>query len=71
MDQANWWIIDVLGPAILLVVLVWLVMRRRSTGKTGRTEQATRELYTERAAAARRDRQALTERASGGGRALV
>jgi len=46
MDQANWWIIDVIGPAILLAVLVWLVMRR-STGKTGRTEQATRELYTE------------------------
>ena len=47
MDQANWWIIDVLGPVILLIVLVWLVMRRRSSGKTGRTEQATRELYAE------------------------
>ena len=47
MDQASWWIIDVIGPAILLIVLVWLVMRRRSTGKTGRTEQATRDLYSE------------------------
>jgi hypothetical protein len=45
MDEAQWWIIDIIGPAILLIVLVWLVMRRRSTGKTGRTEQATRELY--------------------------
>ena len=32
---------------ILLIVLVWLVMKRRSTGKTGRTEQATHELYRE------------------------
>ena len=30
-----WWIIDIVGPAILLIVLIWLVMRRRSTGKTG------------------------------------
>jgi uncharacterized protein (TIGR03382 family) len=38
---------EIIGPAILLIVLVWLVMRRRSTGKTGRTEQATRSLYRE------------------------
>ena len=47
MGHANWWVIDVVAPAILLIVLIWLVMRRRSTGKTGRTEQATRDLYTE------------------------
>ena len=47
MDEAQWWIIDIIGPAILLIVLIWLVMRRRSTGKTGRTEQATRDLYRE------------------------
>ena len=47
MDQANWWVMDIIGPAILLIVLIWLVMRRRSTGKTGRTEQATRDLYRE------------------------
>ena len=47
MDQASWWVIDIIGPAILLIVLVWLVMHRRSTGKTGRTEQATRDLYAE------------------------
>ena len=45
MGQANWWVMDVVGPVILLIVLIWLVMRRRSTGKTGRTEQATRDLY--------------------------
>jgi hypothetical protein len=47
MDEVQWWIIDIIGPAILLIVLIWLVMRRRSTGKTGRTEQATRDLYRE------------------------
>ena len=47
MDQAQFWIISIIGPAILLIVLIWLVMRRRSTGKTGRTEQATRDLYAE------------------------
>jgi hypothetical protein len=45
MDEVQWWIIDVVGPAVLLIVLLWLVMRRRSTGKTGRTEQATSDLY--------------------------
>ena len=47
MDETQWWIIDIVGPAILLIVLIWLVMRRRSTGKTGRTEHATRDLYRE------------------------
>ena len=47
MDLVQWWIIDIVLPAILLIALTWLVMRRRSTGKTGRTEQATRELYAE------------------------
>ena len=47
MDQAQFWIISIIGPAILLIVLIWLVMRRRSTGRTGRTEQATRDLYAE------------------------
>jgi len=47
MGHANWWVMDIVAPAILLIVLVWLVMRRRSTGKTGRTEQATRDLYRE------------------------
>jgi len=47
MGQANLWVMEIIGPAILLIVLIWLVMRRRSTGKTGRTEQATRDLYAE------------------------
>ena len=47
MDQSLVGIMEIVGPAILLIALIWLVMRRGSTGKTGRTEQATRELYSE------------------------
>jgi hypothetical protein len=46
MDEAQFWLIDIIGPAVLLIVLIWLVMRTRS-GKTGRTEQATGDLYAE------------------------
>ena len=47
MDQASWWIIDILGPAILLLVLIWLVMRRRSSGTSADTEAGTRGVYAE------------------------
>jgi hypothetical protein len=47
MDETTLWILEIIAPAILLIVLIWLVMKRRSTGKTGRTEQATHELYQE------------------------
>ena len=47
MDNSLLGIMEIVGPAILLIVLIWLVLRRGSTGKTGRTEQATRELYRE------------------------
>ena len=47
MDESLVGIMEIVGPAILLIALIWLVMRRGSTGKTGRTEQATRELYSE------------------------
>ena len=45
MDVTTLWILEIIAPAILLIVLIWLIMRRGSTGKTGRTEQATHELY--------------------------
>jgi hypothetical protein len=47
MDNIALWIVEVVGPVILLIVLIWLVMQRRSTGKSGRTEQATDQLYKE------------------------
>ena len=45
MDETTLWIVEIIGPAILLIVLIWLVMQRRSAGQTGRTEQATHDLY--------------------------
>ena len=47
MDETLVGIMEIVGPVILLIVLVWLVMKRGSTGKTGRTEQATDQLYSE------------------------
>jgi membrane protein implicated in regulation of membrane protease activity len=50
MDQANWWVMDIIGPAILLIVLIWLVMRVRSNrnnSENRRAEQGTRDLYRE------------------------
>jgi hypothetical protein len=47
MDEAQWWIISIIGPAILLIILVWLVMRGRSNRTDRRTDQATHELYRE------------------------
>jgi uncharacterized protein (TIGR03382 family) len=45
MDKSMLGIMEIVGPVLLLIALVWLVMRRGSTGKTGRTEQATDQLY--------------------------
>jgi len=47
MDEVQWWIIDIVGPAILLIALIWLVMRRGSNRTSADTEAGTRELYRE------------------------
>jgi hypothetical protein len=47
MDQAQWWIIDVLLPVVLLIALVWLVFLRRSNRTSHRTEEGTREVYAD------------------------
>ena len=47
MDESLLGIMEIVGPVILLVVLVWVVMQRRSAGKEGRNEQATHDLYRE------------------------
>ena len=50
MDQANWWLMDVVGPVILLIVLIWLVLRVRSSRDdrdNRRAEQGTRDLYAD------------------------
>ncbi len=50
MGHAEAWVMDVIGPAILLIVLIWLVIKVRSNreGPLNReTEEGTRELYAE------------------------
>jgi hypothetical protein len=47
MDETQYWIISIIGPAILLVVLIWLVMRRRSNRTDSTTESGTRDVYRE------------------------
>ena len=50
MGHAEAWIMDIIAPAILLIVLIWLVIRVRSNrndASNRRTEAGTRELYRE------------------------
>ncbi len=50
MDETQWGIVDIVGPALMLVVLIWLVMRTRSkknSAENQRAEQGTRDLYRE------------------------
>lgn len=49
-DVSQYWVISIIAPAIMLIVLIWLVMKRRSTRKPGehdQTEAATRKAYAE------------------------
>lgn len=47
MGQGSLWIMEIIGPAILLIVLIWLVLRARSNRSSDETEAGTRELYAE------------------------
>jgi hypothetical protein len=47
MGHATAWVMDIIAPAILLIVLIWLVMRSRSNRTDDRTEAGTREVYRE------------------------
>ena len=51
MGEANWWMMDVLLPAILLIVLIWVVLKSRSTAARKRhdttAERGTRDVYRE------------------------
>ena len=50
MDETQWWIIDIIVPAILLIILIWLVIRVRSSRNTEenrRADEGTRELYAD------------------------
>lgn len=43
----NWSIMTILGPALLLVALLWLVLRRNKSRNSEYTEEKTDELYDE------------------------
>ena len=49
MDETLWWLISIIGPAILLVLLIGLVIKARSRGTSSaeerRSDTATHELY--------------------------
>ena len=47
MDETTLGIVEIVGPALMLIVLIWLVMRGRSNRNAGNTEQGTRDLYRE------------------------
>lgn len=47
MGESMWWLMDIVLPAVLLVGLIWLVMRRRTKGTDHKTESGTRHLYEE------------------------
>jgi uncharacterized membrane protein len=50
MDVTLWTLMDVVGPIILLVLLLWLAIfawRKRRPGSDARAERATHELYEE------------------------
>ena len=52
MDESLWTLMTIIGPAILLVLLIWLVMRGRrrsgqATDTTAQTERATRAEYAD------------------------
>jgi hypothetical protein len=47
MAELMWWLMNVVGPVLLLIALLWLVFRRRSKGTSQKTEKGTRKVYEE------------------------
>jgi hypothetical protein len=51
MDETWWTLMDIVGPIILLVLLIWVVMRSRSRGRNEPpqdvTERATHAAYAQ------------------------
>jgi len=52
MDETLWGLMNIVGPAILLILLIWLVMRSRrrtnqTTDTTVETEAGTRARYAD------------------------
>jgi hypothetical protein len=49
MDETLWGLMNIVGPLILLVLLIWVVLRARRKGEAPRdvTERATHDVYAE------------------------
>jgi uncharacterized membrane protein len=50
MADLMWWVMNILGPVLLVVVLAWLVLRTRSKRNSienERAEQGARQVYAE------------------------
>ena len=49
MDETLWGLMNIVGPIILLVLLVWVVLRSRRKGEPPQdvTERATHDAYAE------------------------
>ena len=50
MDESLWGLMNIIAPAVLVVVLIWLVIkvrRKPGTRDDARTEAGTREVYRE------------------------
>jgi hypothetical protein len=47
MASAMWWLMDVIGPVVLLIILVWLVFLRKSKGTDRTTYEGTKREYAE------------------------
>ena len=52
MDETLWSLMNIIGPAILLILLIWLVVRSRrrtnqTTDTTAQTEAGTRAEYAD------------------------
>ena len=50
MADLMWWVMNIIGPALLVVVLAWLVIRARSSRNAvddRRAEEGTRQVYAE------------------------
>jgi hypothetical protein len=50
MDETWWTLMDIVGPAILLILLIWVVLRaRKRKGEPPQdvTERGTRDVYAE------------------------
>jgi hypothetical protein len=50
MDETQFWLVTIIGPAILIILLLWLVIKtrsRRGSPQNDVAERGTRDLYAD------------------------